>query len=135
MSSVNKVILIGRLGADPEKRSMPDGTSVCNFSLATSTISNKNGERKEFTEWHKCSAFNKAADIAGEYLKKGSQVFVEGSQRTRKWTDKDGQDKYTTEVVVGRLVLLGGKSDSSQASDYAKASGKSFDNMDDDIPF
>lgn len=136
MSSVNKVILIGRLGADPELRAMPDGTAVCNFSLATSTISNKNGERKEFTEWHKCSAFNRAAEIAGEYLKKGSQVFVEGSQRTRKWTDKEGQDRYTTEVVVGRLVLLGGKSDSSQASpsDYAKASGKSFDDLDDDIP-
>jgi single-strand DNA-binding protein len=112
-------------------RSMPDGTSVANFSVATSTISNKNGDRKEYTEWHKCSAFNRAAEIAGEYLKKGSQVFIEGSQRTRKWTDKDGQDKYTTEVVVGRLVLVGGKSDSSQASDYAKASGK-FD--DDDIP-
>ena len=136
MSAVNKVILIGRLGADPELRAMPDGTAVCNFSLATSTISNKNGERKEFTEWHKCSAFNRAAEIAGEYLKKGSQVFVEGSQRTRKWTDKEGQDRYTTEVVVGRLVLLGGKSDSSQASpsDYAKASGKSFDDLDDDIP-
>ena len=127
MSSVNKVILIGRLGADPELRAMPDGTAVCNFSLATSTISNKNGERKEFTEWHKCSAFNRAAEIAGEYLKKGSQVFVEGSQRTRKWTNKEGQDQYTTEVVVGRLVILGGKSDSSQAP-------KSVDS-DDDIPF
>jgi single-strand DNA-binding protein len=137
MSSVNKVILIGRLGADPDKRAMPDGTAVCNFSLATSTISVKNGERKEYTEWHKCSAFNKAAEIAGEYLKKGSQVFVEGSQRTRKWQDKDGQERYTTEVVVGRLVLLGGKSESSQASasDYAKASGKSFDDIDDDVPF
>jgi single-strand DNA-binding protein len=131
MSSVNKIILLGRLGADPEMRSMPDGTSVANFSIATSTISNKNGDRKEYTEWHKCSAFNRAAEIAGEYLKKGSQVFIEGSQRTRKWTDKDGQDKYTTEVVVGRLVLVGGKSESSQTSDYAKASGK-FD--DDDIP-
>jgi single-strand DNA-binding protein len=137
MSSVNKIILLGRLGADPEMRSMPDGTAVANFSVATSTISNKNGDRKEYTEWHKCSAFNKAAEIAGEYLKKGSQVFIEGSQRTRKWTDKDGQDKYTTEVVVGRLVLVGGKSESSQASasDYAKASGKSFDDIDDDVPF
>jgi len=136
MSSVNKIILLGRLGADPEMRSMPDGTAVANFSVATSTISNKNGDRKEYTEWHKCSAFNRAAEIAGEYLKKGSQVFIEGSQRTRKWTDKDGQDKYTTEVVVGRLVLVGGKSESSQssASDYAKASGKSFDDLDDDIP-
>jgi single-strand DNA-binding protein len=137
MSSVNKIILLGRLGADPEMRSMPDGTSVANFSVATSTISNKNGDRKEYTEWHKCSAFNRAAEIAGEYLKKGSQVFIEGSQRTRKWQDKDGQERYTTEVVVGRLVLLGGKSESSQASasDYAKASGKSFNDVDDDIPF
>lgn len=126
MSSVNKVILIGRLGADPEKRAMPDGTAVCNFSLATSTISTKSGERKEYTEWHKCCAFNRAAEIAGEYLKKGSQVFVEGSQRTRKWTNKEGQDQYTTEVVVGRLVLLGGKSESSQASKM---------DTDDDIPF
>ena len=133
MSSVNKTLLLGRLGADPERRSMPDGTAVCNFTLATSTVSVKSGERKEYTEWHKCCAFNKAAEVAGEYLKKGSQVFVEGSLRTRKWTDKDGQDKYTTEVVVGRLVLLGGKSDS--ASDYAKASGKSFDDMQDDVPF
>ena len=122
MSSVNKTLLLGRLGADPEMRAMPDGTAVCNFTLATSTVSAKSGERKEYTEWHKCCAFNKAAEVAGEYLKKGSQVFVEGSLRTRKWTDKDGQDRYTTEVVVGRLVLVGGKSE--------MAAGK-----DDDIPF
>jgi single-strand DNA-binding protein len=122
MSSVNKVILIGRLGADPESRATPDGTAVCNFNLATSTVSNKSGERKEYTDWHKCAAFNRAAEIAGEYLKKGSQVFVEGSLRTRKWQDKEGRDNYTTEVVVGRLVLIGGKPDT--AADYAKASGK-----------
>jgi len=126
MSSVNKTLLLGRLGADPERRSMPDGTAVCNFTVATSTVSMKSGERKEYTEWHKCCAFNKAAEVAGEYLKKGSQVFIEGSLRTRKWTDKDGQDKYTTEVVVGRLVLVGGRPDSSQAP-------KSVDS-DDDIP-
>jgi single-strand DNA-binding protein len=131
MSSVNKTLLLGRLGADPEMRAMPDGTYVCNFSIATSSVSTKSGERKEYTEWHKVVAFNKAADVAGEYLKKGSQVFVEGSLRTRKWQDKEGRDNYTTEVVVGRLVLIG-KSDSSRASDYAKASGKSF--PDDDIP-
>jgi single-strand DNA-binding protein len=122
MSSVNKVLLLGRLGADPEMRAMPDGTYVCNFSIATSSVSTKSGERKEYTEWHKCCAFNKAADVAGEYLKKGSQVFVEGSLRTRKWQDKEGRDNYTTEVVVGRLVLIGGKPDT--AADYAKASGK-----------
>lgn len=125
MSSVNKTLLLGRLGADPERRSMPDGTAVCNFTVATSTVSMKSGERKEYTEWHKCCAFNKAAEVAGEYLKKGSQVFVEGSLRTRKWTDKDGQDKYTTEVVVGRLVLIGGRPDSSQAPKIE---------TDDDIP-
>jgi len=122
MSSVNKVILLGNLGADPEMRAMPDGTYVCNFSIATSSVSTKSGERKEYTEWHKCCAFNKAADVAGEYLKKGSKVFVEGSLRTRKWQDKEGRDNYTTEVVVGRLVLIGGKPDT--AADYAKASGK-----------
>jgi single-strand DNA-binding protein len=122
MSSVNKVLLLGRLGADPEMRAMPDGTYVCNFSIATSSVSTKSGERKEYTEWHKVVAFNKAADVAGEYLKKGSQVFVEGSLRTRKWQDKEGRDNYTTEVVVGRLVLIGGKPDT--AADYAKASGK-----------
>jgi single-strand DNA-binding protein len=109
MSSVNKVILLGRLGADPEMRAMPDGTPVANFSVATSTISTKSGERKEYTEWHKCSAFNRAAEVAGKYLKKGSQVFLEGSYRTRKWQDKSGQEKYTAEVIVGRLVLIGGK--------------------------
>jgi single-strand DNA-binding protein len=122
MSSVNKTLLLGRLGADPEMRAMPDGTYVCNFSIATSSVSTKSGERKEYTEWHKVVAFNKAADVAGEYLKKGSQVFVEGSLRTRKWQDKEGRDNYTTEVVVGRLVLIGGKPDT--AADYAKASGK-----------
>lgn len=132
MSSVNKVLILGRLGQDPEVRSMPDGSQVASFSLATSTVSAKNGERKEYTEWHRCSAFNKAADVVAQYLKKGNQCFVEGSLRTRKWQDKDGHEKSTTEVVVGRLVLLGGKSESS-ASDYARASGGSF--PDDDIPF
>ena len=131
MSSVNKVLVLGRLGNDPDVRSMPDGTTVASFSVATSTFSSKSGEKKEYTEWHRCSAFNKAGEVAAQYLKKGSQVFVEGSLRTRKWQDKDGHEKSTTEVVVGRLVLLGGKSDT--AADYARASGGSF--PDDDIPF
>lgn len=118
MSSVNKIFLLGRLGQDPDVRSMPDGTAVVNFSVATSSFSK---DKREFTEWHKCACFNKAAEVARDYLKKGSQVFIEGSQKTRKWQDKDGRDVYTTEVVVGRLVLVGGKSD------------KSFD-PDDDIP-
>jgi single-strand DNA-binding protein len=120
MSSVNKVLLLGRLGADPETRSTGD-TQICHFNLATSSISKKSGERKEFTEWHKCCAFNKAAEVAGQYLKKGSLVFVEGSLRTRKWQDKDGQDRYTTEVIVGRLVLVGSR--------------EKPDVDDDDIPF
>jgi len=121
MSSVNKIFLLGRLGQDPDVRSMPDGTAVVNFSVATSSFSK---DKREFTEWHKCACFNKAAEVARDYLKKGSQVFIEGSQKTRKWQDKDGRDVYTTEVVVGRLVLVGGKSDKSD---------KSFD-PDDDIP-
>jgi single-strand DNA-binding protein len=126
MSSVNKVILLGRLGADPEMRAMPDGTPVANFSVATSTISTKSGERKEYTEWHKCSAFNRAAEVAGKYLKKGSQVFLEGSYRTRKWQDKSGQEKYTAEVIVGRLVLVGGKVGQSDQPGQTE---------DEDIPF
>jgi single-strand DNA-binding protein len=107
MSSVNKVMLLGRLGADPEVRSLPEGTSVANFNLATSSFSNKNGEKKEYTEWHKCCAFNRAAEVVANHLKKGSQVHIEGSLRTKKWQDKEGIDRYTTEVVIGRLVLLG----------------------------
>jgi single-strand DNA-binding protein len=124
MSSVNKVLLLGRLGADPETRSTGD-TQICHFNLATSSISKKSGERKEFTEWHKCCAFNKAAEVAGQYLKKGSLVFVEGSLRTRKWQDKDGQDRYTTEVIVGRLVLVGSRDAGKDRPDVD----------DDDIPF
>jgi single-strand DNA-binding protein len=133
MSSVNKVLLLGRLGADPDVRTTPEGVQVASFSLATSTVSIKNGEKKEYTEWHRCSAFNKAAEIVGQYLKKGSQTFVEGSLRTRKWTDKEGIDRYTTEVTVGRLVLLGGKSESAPAS--TKSDAGSFENFEDDIPF
>lgn len=130
MSSVNKVLVLGRLGQDPDVRSTADGTVVANFSVATSSFSK---DKKEFTEWHKCACFNRAAEVARDYLKKGSQVFVEGSLKTRKWQDKEGRDQYSTEVIVGRLVLVGGKSDSSSA--YAKASGKSFDDMHDDVPF
>jgi len=136
MSSVNKVIILGRLGQDPEVRYTQDGTAVASFSMATSTVSIKNGEKKEYTEWHRCSAFNKAAEVVGKYLHKGSQAYVEGSLRTRKWQDKEGVDRYTTEITVGRLVLIGGKSEGQSETQESKpVDPGSFDDFDDDAPF
>jgi single-strand DNA-binding protein len=110
MASVNKVILVGNLGRDPEVRYMPEGGAITNISIATtSTWKDKAGEKQEATEWHRVVFFNKLAEIAGEYLKKGSQVYVEGRLRTRKWQDKDGQDKYTTEVTADAMQMLGGR--------------------------
>ena len=110
MASVNKVILIGNLGRDPETRYMPDGGAITNISIATTeTWKDKNGEKQEKTEWHRVAFFGKLAEIAGEYLKKGSQVYVEGRLQTRKWQDKDGQDKYTTEIVADRMQMLGSR--------------------------
>ena len=110
MASVNKVILVGNLGRDPETRYMPDGGAITNISIATtSSWKDKSGEKQEATEWHRISFFGKLAEIAGEYLKKGSQVYVEGKLRTRKWQDKDGQDKYTTEVIADAMQMLGGR--------------------------
>src|SRR6202521_3400526 len=110
MASVNKVILIGNLGRDPETRYMPDGGAVTNVSVATTEKwKDKSGEPQEKTEWHRVAFFGKLAEIAGEYLKKGSQVYVEGRLQTRKWQDKDGQDKYTTEVVADRMQMLGSR--------------------------
>ena len=115
MASVNKVILVGNLGADPESRFAPSGDAICNISVATteSWKDKQIGEKKEATEWHRVGFFGKLADIAGQYLKKGSQVYIEGSLRTRKWQDKTtGQDRYTTEILVGgfdgKLVMLDG---------------------------
>lgn len=161
MASVNKVILVGNLGRDPETRYMPDGGAITNISIATtSTWKDKNGEKQESTEWHRVAFFGKLAEIAGEYLKKGSQVYVEGKLRTRKWQDKDGSDKYTTEVIADAMQMLGsrqgmGGGDGGGGGDYARSSsggppsqGSSskpagaakggaakFDDMDDDIPF
>ena len=159
MASVNKVILVGNLGRDPETRYMPDGGAITNISIATtSTWKDKSGEKQEATEWHRISFFGKLAEIAGEYLKKGSQVYVEGKLRTRKWQDKDGQDKYTTEVIADAMQMLGGRQGmgGDGGGDYAKASSggsapasataskpagtakggaAKFDDMDDDIPF
>ena len=111
MASINKVILVGNLGRDPETRYMPEGGAVTNVSIATTdTWKDKtSGEKKEATEWHRVVFFNRLAEIAGEYLKKGSQVYVEGRLRTRKWQDKEGQEKYTTEIVCDTMQMLGGR--------------------------
>jgi single-strand DNA-binding protein len=111
MASVNKVILIGNLGRDPETRYSPDGAAITNVSIATtSQWKDKNtGEKREETEWHRVAFFGRLAEIAGEYLKKGSPVYIEGRLRTRKWQDKDGQDRYTTEIVADVMQMLGSR--------------------------
>jgi single-strand DNA-binding protein len=155
MASVNKVILVGNLGRDPETRYNPEGGAICNISIATTdTWKDKaSGEKQERTEWHRVVFFNRLAEIAGEYLKKGSQVYVEGALRTRKWTDKEGAEKYSTEIVADRMQMLGSRSGmggasgrdsdvrepalSSEPRSGAKkpAGGGKFDDLDDDIPF
>lgn len=118
---VNKVILVGNLGQDPEVRYMPNGGAVANITLATSEIwrDKATSEKKEKTEWHRIVLFGKLAEVAGEYLRKGSQVYIEGALQTRKWQDQSGQDRYTTEVVVnvgGTMQMLGGKQGDSQGA-------------------
>ncbi|MES9878782.1 MAG: single-stranded DNA-binding protein [Candidatus Sedimenticola sp. PURPLELP] len=147
---VNKVILIGNLGADPETRYMPSGGAVTNVRLATSeTWKDKNtGETQERTEWHRVVFFNRLGEIAGEYLKKGSKIFVEGSIRTRKWQGQDGQDRYTTEIVGNEMQMLDSRGSGSAAFDSgaqqgapasapaaAPAASMPDDGFDDDIPF
>lgn len=111
MASINKVIIIGNLGRDPEVRFMPNGTAVCNLAVATtrSWKDKQSGDKMEETEWHRVSLFDRLAEIAGEYLKKGSPVYIEGRLKTRKWQDKDGKDNYTTEIMAESLQLLGGR--------------------------
>src|SRR3954463_12961002 len=118
MASVNKVILVGNLGRDPETRYAPEGGAICNISVATTdTWKDKtSGEKQERTEWHRVVFFNRLAEIAGEYLKKGSQVYVEGSLRTRKWQDKEGQERYTTEIVAERMQMLGSRQGGGDAA-------------------
>ncbi|EFV82163.1 single-stranded DNA-binding protein, partial [Achromobacter xylosoxidans C54] len=114
MASVNKVILVGNLGRDPEVRYSPDGAAICNMSIATtSTWKDKaSGERREETEWHRVVMYNRLAEIAGEYLKKGRSVYIEGRLKTRKWQDKDtGADRYSTEIVADQMQMLGGRED------------------------
>ena len=144
--SLNKVLLIGKNGNDPEVRSTQDGRSLCTFSIATSeSWKDKNsGERRDKTEWHRVVIFNEGlVRIAEQYLKKGSKVYLEGQLQTRKWEDKDGIEKYTTEVVLqnfnGNLTMLGGRSDNS-VSDFSSNDGQNntasiSTDMDDDIPF
>jgi len=122
---VNKVIIIGNLGKDPETRYMPSGSAVTNMSIATaeSWKDKVSGEQQERTEWHKVAMFGKLAEIAAEYLRKGSQVYIEGKLRTRKWQDKEGKDRYTTEIVADEMYMLGGKSGGAGASASASAGG------------
>jgi single-strand DNA-binding protein len=158
MASVNKVILIGNLGRDPEVRYTPSGTAVCNVSVATTRNwkAKDSGDKVEETEWHRVVFYDRLAEIAGEYLKKGRPVYVEGRLKTRKWQDKEGVEKYTTEIIAEQMQLLGsregaagptsGPPDEGQeqrpaaaarapAGKPAPKSATGFDDMDDDIPF
>ena len=163
MASVNKVIIVGNLGRDPETRYMPNGDAVTNIAVATTeSWKDKNsGEKKELTEWHRITFYRKLAEIAGQYLKKGSQVYVEGRLQTRKWTDKEGVERYTTEIIADTMQMLGsrqgmgGGGGAPMDDDYGSApaprqntggggAGRNantsrpapnFSDMDDDIPF
>jgi len=154
MASVNKVILVGNLGADPEIRYLPSGEAVANLRLATTeTWKDKEGNKQELTEWHRVSFFGRQAEVCGQYLKKGNQIYVEGSIRTRKYQDKDGQERYATDIRGDRMQMLGSRQgmgeapprdsgggrsapDSGQKKPAAQpAAGGNFNDFDDDIPF
>ena len=139
---INKVIVVGNLGADPDARYMPNGNAVTNISVATTSSwkDKESGERQEKTEWHRVVFFGRLAEIASEYLKKGSQVYVEGRLQTRKWEDKEGNDRWTTEIVANEMQMLGERissSSNSNNSNTPKNSSSEFasDDFDDDIPF
>lgn len=147
---INKVILVGNLGADPETRYTPSGTAVANIRVATTKAwkDRNSGEQQERTEWHRVVMFNRLAEVAGEYLKKGSQVYIEGELRTNKWQDQSGNDRYTTEIVANEMQMLGGRggggggsrSDAPAQSEGGGGGGQSQqqsppDDFDDDIPF
>ena len=161
MASVNKVIIVGNLGRDPEVCYTPNGAAVCNVSVATTRNwkNKESGDKVEETEWHRIVFYDRLAEIAGEYLKKGRAVYVEGRLKTRKWQDKDGKDNYTTEIVAEQMQLLGGREGTGQnagqdhddsgsapapapraatpraAAPAAPRASTGFDDMDDDIPF
>ncbi|MEH6711605.1 MAG: single-stranded DNA-binding protein [Paraglaciecola polaris] len=121
---VNKVILVGNLGQDPEVRYMPNGNAVANLSIATSeSWKDQQGQQQERTEWHRLTMYRRLAEVAGEYLRKGSQIYVEGKLQTRKWQDQQGQDKYTTEIKVDQMQMLGGKRDDAQGAPRTNQSG------------
>ena len=138
---VNKVILVGNLGADPEMRYMPSGSAVANITVATSESwkDKQTGQAQERTEWHKVVLFNRLAEICGEYLKKGAKVYLEGSLRTRKWQDKNGQDRYTTEIVASEMQMLDGRGASAGGAtardDNAAMPALATEDFDDQIPF
>ncbi len=153
---INKVIIVGNLGQDPETRYMPSGAAVTNFTVATneSWKDKQTGEQKERTEWHRVAMFNRLAEIAAEYLRKGSQVYIEGKLRTRKWQGQDGQDRYTTEIIADEMQMLGGRGGGGGGGSFGGGGGGSYgggggqkggggsappqpgpDDFDDDIPF
>jgi single-strand DNA-binding protein len=147
MASINKVIIVGNLGRDPEMRYMPNGDAVTNIAVATteSWKDKTSGEKKEITEWHRITFYRKLAEIAGQYLKKGSSVYIEGKLQTRKWTDKDGIERYTTEIISDSMQMLGSKQGESQEPKTtpaprtqpvsAQQTAPNLDDMDDDIPY
>jgi single-strand DNA-binding protein len=135
---INKVIIVGNLGQDPENRFMPSGSAVTNFTVATNEQwkDKETGEQKKRTEWHKVAMFGKLAEIAAEYLRKGSMVYVEGKLRTRKWQDKDGNDRYTTEIIADEMQMLGGRSQAANDAPKGRPEpAPAPDDFDDDIPF
>lgn len=145
MSGVNKVILVGNLGVDPEVKTLESGTKVATLRLATTErYKDRNGNQQEMTEWHNVVLWRGLAEIAEKYLSKGRQVYIEGRIRTRKWTDKDGQDRYTTEILGDNMTLLGGAggpsssgapSSSPSQNQVNEPQGSSLDDIDDDLPF
>jgi single-strand DNA-binding protein len=131
MASVNKVILVGNLGRDPEVRFMPNGEAVCNFSIATTdSWKDKSGAKQERTEWHNIVMYRKLAEIAGEYLKKGRPVYVEGRLQTRKWQTKEGQDRYTTEIIADQMQMLGGRDGAGSNASYEGGMDQSSSGID-----
>ena len=141
MASLNKVIIIGNLGRDPETKYLPSGDCICNIAVATteSWKDKQTGEKKEATEWHRVAFFGKLGEIASQYLKKGSQVYVEGSLRTREYTDKDGVKKYATDIKGSEMKMLGGRQDQQQSAPSTRQASQqqaqSDSGFDDDIPF
>ncbi|MFC1731462.1 single-stranded DNA-binding protein [candidate division KSB1 bacterium] len=142
MSSINKVILIGRLGQDPELKYLPNGDAVCNFSIATSeSWKDRDGQAQERTEWHNIATFRRLAEICGEYLKKGKQVYIEGKLRTRSWEDQNGQKRYVTEIIANEMKMLGrrdediGSESSTPQQNQKNEASQPPATDDDDLPF